>query len=345
MDEHVTTALGTATDGKVGELRVLAFPQVSRLGFVALAVVACWGCSSSPQDGSVAEGGTKNNHPPTVRLVTIVPTPLTLAGPLTAHVAADDPDGSEPTKRFQWIVNGAPVLGATGFELKPDHVKRGDQVALEVIASDGQAESAPYRTEPVTVMNTPPLVAHVTIEADVPERGNRVLAKVEAVDPDRDEIHFTYRWWRNDKQVKEGEESVLDTAGFDRKDIVAVEVIARDQEASALPTRSTPIVLGNSSPQILSNPPALTNRELYEYVVQAKDVDGDTVSYRLETAPPGMTIDKVTGQVTWLVTPGLAGTHRVKVVADDGQGGTAWQEFEVSIPSTAQSPTPAPSQG
>lgn len=307
--------------------------------------VVCWGCSSSPQDGSVAGGATKNNHPPTVRLVTIVPTPVTLAGPITAHVAADDPDGTEPTKRFQWIVNGIPLLGATGFELKPDYVKRGDQVALEVIASDGQTDSIPYRTEPVTVVNTPPLVARVAIEADVPERSNRVLAKVDAVDPDRDEIHYTYRWWRNDKQVKEGEENVLDTTGFGRKDVVAVEVIARDQETAALPTRSAPIVLGNSPPQIVSNPAALTDRERYEYMVQAKDVDGDIVTYGLETAPPGMMIDKVTGQVTWHVTQGLAGTHRVKVMADDGQGGTAWQEFEISIPSTAQSQTPLSSQG
>ena len=332
-------------NGWVRELRSFAFTQISRPGLVALASIALWGCSSSPQDGSVAGGDTKNNHPPTVRLVTIVPTPLTLAGPITAHVAADDPDGTAPTKRFQWIINGAPVLGLTGFELKPDQVKRGDQVALEVIASDGQADSAPYRTEPVTVRNTPPLVAHVTIEADLPERGSRVLAKVDAVDPDHDEIHYTYRWWHNGKQVKAGEERVLDTTGYGRKDIVAVEVVAQDQEASAPPARSTPIVLGNSPPQIFSSPAALTNRERYEYIVQAKDLDGDTVTYGLETAPPGMTIDRVTGQVTWKVTSGLAGTHSVKVMAEDGQGGTAWQEFEVSIPSTGQSPTPSPAHG
>ena len=345
MDEPVRTALLIATGGKSRECNSLGLPQVSLLVTVALLIIACGGCSSSHQDGSVAGGATKDNRPPTVRLVTIVPAPLTLAGPITAHVAADDPDGTEPTKRFQWIINGAPVVGATGFELRPDHVKRGDQVALEVIASDGQAESAPYRTEPVVVGNAPPLVSHVSIEADAAEKGNRVFARVEALDPDRDEIHLTYRWWRNEKQVKEGEESDLDTMGFNRKDFVAVEVIARDQEATGLPIRSAPIVLGNSSPEIVSTPQALTNRVQYEYVVQAKDVDGDTVSFRLETAPPGMTIDRVTGLVSWPVNPGLAGTHRVKVMADDGQGGTAWQEFEVSIPSTAQSSASPQSQG
>jgi hypothetical protein len=345
MDEHVSTALVTVIEGRMEGLHSSLIPNLSHLGLVALAIATCWGCSSSPQDGSTAGGGMKSNQPPTVRLVTIVPNPLTLAGPISAHIAAADPDSTELTKRFQWIVNGAPILGATESELKPDYLKRGDELVLEVIASDGQTDSAPYKTEPVTVVNTPPFVTRVTIEADVADKSNRILAKVDAVDPDRDDIHYIYRWWRNDKQVKEGEESILDTTGFSRKDVVAVEVIARDQDASASPARSVPIVLGNSPPQIVSSPAALTNKERYEYNVQTKDVDGDTVTYGLETAPPGMAIDRVTGQVTWHVTPGLAGTHRVKVVADDGQGGMAWQEFEISIPSTAQSQPSTSSQG
>lgn len=319
--------------------------SLSRLPLTALMVVACWGCSSSPQDGPAVGGGVKSNHPPVIRLVTIVPNPLVLAAPITAHVVADDPDGTEPTTRFQWIVNEVPVLGATALELAPSHVKRGDRVALEVIATDGQSESALYRTEPVTVVNTPPLIAHVVVEAESPGNGNRVHAKVDAVDPDRDEIRYMYRWWRNDKQIQEGEESVLDTTGFGRKDVIVVEVMARDQDAAAAPARSAPSALGNTPPLIVSDPAPLTNREMYEYLVQAKDVDGDSVTYALETGPPGMTIDTATGQVTWKLLSGVTGTHRVKVMADDGQGGAAWQEFELSIPSAAQSSAQVLPQG
>ena len=95
---------------------------------------------------------------------------------------------------------------------------------------DGESESVPYRTAPVLVVNTPPIVSHVTVEADASGKVVGLLPKVDAVDPDRDEIHYTYRWWQNDKQVKEGEEGVLDTNGFGRKDVVVVEVTARDQE-------------------------------------------------------------------------------------------------------------------
>ncbi len=58
--------------------------------------------------------------------------------------------------------------------------------------------------------------------------------------------------------------------------------------------------------------------------------------YALETAPPGMVIDTASGQITWTVSSELLGTHRVKVSVDDGQGGLAWQEFEISIPSTIE---------
>ena len=148
MDEHVMRALEQVIEGRVGGLHPLAIPQAARLGLMVIAAAVCCSCSSSPQDGGVPGGDTKNNHPPTVRLVTIVPNPLILAGPITAHVAADDPDGTEPSKRYQWIVNGVSVLGATEHELHTNHVKRGDTIALEVVASDGQLESAPYRTVP-----------------------------------------------------------------------------------------------------------------------------------------------------------------------------------------------------
>lgn len=333
-------------NAEIGEVKgnvPFTSPTVSFLA--ACLFIAVTGCSSSVGDGAGSGTGAESNRPPAVRLVTIVPDPLTLAGPIAAHVAADDPDGNEVTHRFQWIVNGAPVAGATGPELKPDFVKRGDTVAVEVVASDGQADSAPFRTNPVTVVNTPPILARVTIESDGPQGSNRLQAKVDAIDPDRDEIRYTYRWWRNDKQIKEGAEGILDTTGFGRKDVIGVEVIARDEEAVSPAVRATPIVLGNTPPQITSDPASLTNREQYDYTVQAKDVDGDPVTFTLETAPPGMTIDKSTGQITWKVMAGLTGTHRVKIMAEDGQGGTAWQEFEVTIPSTAQSPNPQPPPG
>jgi hypothetical protein len=260
-------------------------------------------------------------------------------------VAADDPDGSNITYKFQWLANGNRIAGATGPELRPDLVKRGDRVAVEVVATDGQTDSVPYRTEAVEVTNSPPIVTRITLESEGSSMSGRIQAKVDATDPDQDEIQYVYRWSRNDKQVQEGPESVLDTTRFSRKDVIAVEVVARDAQNTAVVARAIPVVLGNSAPEITSTPLAMVNREQYDYAVQAKDVDRDPLVFNLEIAPPGMSIDRSTGQLTWKVAPGLAGTHHVKVIVEDGQGGTTWQEFEISIPSSAQTANPQPPQG
>jgi hypothetical protein len=275
----------------------------------------------------------------------ILPRPITLSGPIAVHVDLYDADGQKPTSRFRWFINGNAVTGVSGPELRPDLIRRGDMVAVEVIASDGQIESMPYRTEDIEVINSPPIVTRVTIEAEGGSVPGRIHANVEAADPDHDEIQLAYRWWRNDKLIKEGADRVLDTSGFSRKDVLGVEVVARDQEKESAAVRATPIVLGNSAPEITSTPGPMSSREQYDYLVKVTDIDGDPVAFSLETAPPGMSIDRATGRITWNVTPGLSGTHRVKIIADDGQGGTTWQEFEITIPSTAQAPNQPTSQG
>ena len=68
------------------------------------------------------------------------------------------------------------------------------------------------------------------------------------------------------------------------KDVVVVEVIAAGSGMQQLHGPVGPNALGNSPPLIVSNP-ALTNREQYGMWSRPKDVDGDTVSYVLETGP------------------------------------------------------------
>lgn len=130
---------------------------------------------------------------------------------------------------------------------------------------------------------------------------------------------------------QEGEGAVLDTAGFALMDVVTVEVTPRDRTALGKPIKSEPFVLGNSLPTILSTPSAPVSRERYEYVVKAIGPEGDRIRYRLETAPPGMTIEADTGRMVWLVAPELTGTYKVRVVAEDSQRGTAFQEFDVTL--------------
>lgn len=91
----------------------------------------------------------------------------------------------------------------------------------------------------------------------------------------------------------------------------------------------------NNPPNIVSHPNMMSNVELYEYAVEAKDPEGDAVIFELETRPTGMVIDRTTGRVTWKVPSSLKGTHRVKIVVNDSKGARSWQEFYLSIPASS----------
>jgi hypothetical protein len=206
------------------------------------------------------------------------------------------------------------------------------------VASDGKDRSVAFKTESALVQNSKPVVNRVGLEFESPPVGAaRLKARVDGVDHDGDEIRSVYRWWRNDTLIKEGSEDVLDTAGFARKDSIVVEVIPQDQDGEGTAYKSAAAVVGNASPRILSKPSAPDRQGTYQYRVQADDPDGDSLLYGLETAPPGMAIDRTSGQISWIVSSELTGTHRVRISVDDGQGGVAWQEFEISIPSATES--------
>ncbi|MEM7312290.1 MAG: LamG-like jellyroll fold domain-containing protein [Planctomycetota bacterium] len=69
----------------------------------------------------------------------------------------------------------------------------------------------------------------------------------------------------------------------------------------------------------------------YQYQVEAIDADFDPISYVLDEAPAGMSIDESTGFIGWNPTAEQLGTHTVRVVANDGRGGTATQEYQVLV--------------
>ena len=93
------------------------------------------------------------------------------------------------------------------------------------------------------------------------------------------------------------------------------------------------VALGNRSPSITSVPAAgATVGRLYAYAATASDPDaGDTLSFRLDTAPAGMTIDPATGLVQW--TPGAdqVGSQPVTVRVQDPFGAGATQGFAITV--------------
>ncbi|MGF1676745.1 MAG: Ig-like domain-containing protein, partial [Rivularia sp. (in: cyanobacteria)] len=99
-----------------------------------------------------------------------------------------------------------------------------------------------------------------------------------------------------------------------------------------------PVTQENLAPEITSNP--RTNVRLgntYLYQIQATDIDGDALTYSLDSAPQGMSIDN--GVVSWVPQANQFGNQQVTVRVSDSEL-AATQSFNINV--TNQSINNAP---
>lgn len=302
--------------------------------FIALAGLSC--TREGPVEVSMALPAVGNNGPPVITSAKILDSPLMLDSPVKVQIEAEDPDREAVSFRYQWYADGTALAGQTSPTLAPEQLRRGQMVSVEIVPADGAQTGKAYRTAAVVVGNTPPKVSGVTVTPQSIAIGENAEAQVEASDPDHDRIDLSYRWFKNDVLIKEGDEPFLMTTGFIPQDQIVVEVTARDPSATGNSVRSASVTVGNRAPTILSMPPVSDTKNPYEYTVKAVDLDGDRMAFHLDAAPPGMMIDQQSGHILWSLPADQSGTFHVRVIAEDGRGGVAYQEFDLSL--SAQAP-------
>lgn len=97
----------------------------------------------------------------------------------------------------------------------------------------------------------------------------------------------------------------------------------------------------NNAPIITSNPDleAIANLP-YQYQIEAQDADGDSLSYRLENAPNGMTIDTDTGLLNWTANDTQIGQIPVTIIVKDSQGAETRQTYNLNVLAFAPNHTP-----
>ncbi len=69
----------------------------------------------------------------------------------------------------------------------------------------------------------------------------------------------------------------------------------------------------------------------YQYPVLASDADSDVLSYELIQSPTNMTIVSTTGAITWTPQSTQIGQHQVQIRVRDGRGGSATQQFQLTV--------------
>lgn len=128
------------------------------------------------------------NSPPKVSGVTLqvlAPSGSPIIQPV---VQSADPDGDDMSYNYRWFRNGTPLEDANGPNLAATQLARGDRVAVEIVASDGQSSSPPFRSEPLSLENRPP---QVTSQPHAPRTTDDAFRyQVVAVDLDGDPLHY-----------------------------------------------------------------------------------------------------------------------------------------------------------
>lgn len=119
---------------------------------------------------------------------------------------------------------------------------------------------------------------------------------------------------------------------FRAGDSVRVVVTPYKNGRAGIPMASTPVRVRNS-------PPVYTGSmgqgfSLNGHVFEVRDPDGDPITFSMEGAPPGMSLNSATGELSWS-PPSSAGegekVYETTVTASDGNGGEVKVTFPVRI--------------
>lgn len=194
------------------------------------------------------------------------------------------------------------------------------------------APSVPATPSPVKG-NTPPEVASIRLNPKLVYPGTRIKAEVEGRDADDDPVSFYYEWRKGDTVLPYEVTSELDTKDFKKGDLLTLYVTPFDGKEMGKRKWSPTIMIANRPPEITSTPPAAISNGKYKYDVKASDPDDDKLSFSLEGAPPGMTVDPATGHIEWnlsAVTDLKVASFNIKVVVSDSEA-QAFQTFNVGL--------------
>jgi hypothetical protein len=255
------------------------------------------------------------------------------SGILPVKILPDSPSSSDNlqaifsdggTVGLRWEKNGQVLGNEKTPRLASRQFARGDTITL-AITSGGKTGKAT-----VSIANSLPEVRSVRFTPEYICRGENVTVVADGFDADGDEVRFSYEWSINGDSIPQDSE-VLQGDKIKKGDRVLVVIVPQDNYGTGKPFKTQVISIPNASPWFISIPPTDFKGNMYSYAAEARDPDGDAITYSLVTFPEGMKIDSKTGMVTWPISETSAGSHEIEVAAQDSEGAKASQKYLLNI--------------
>ena len=300
-------------------------------GILVLMTMILIGCSQQPEGiEKSAEAEARGFSIIQIQDLRIVPENPRTDVPLQANVIVR---GGEPEWiNYQWLRNGEPIPGAIRPILGKENLHKGDFISVTVRIKQLGDNRDEKTSDIVVIGNTPPVATFTGIKPSTPKSNETLKASGAAYDLDHDQVDFVYQWIANGEPIVGQDEQFLASSHFQRGDRVQVAVTPYDGEEFGMTVRSAPVVVGNSPPEIVSDPPAHLEDGTFQYAVQTVDVDEDPVKFSLDgETPTGLEIDSATGLIRWQpVMLKSEGTYVFQVVAEDPEGGQSIQKITLT---------------
>ena len=125
------------------------------------------------------------NRAPRAISARIVPENARTDQDLKVVAEAVDADSDMVTWQYQWYLNGEKLLGAIGETFPSSKTQHGDKLEVEVIPFDGRVQGTVFKSGPVTIQNTPPVLLN-----EPPPDASLDGFKLQVQDADDDPITF-----------------------------------------------------------------------------------------------------------------------------------------------------------
>ncbi len=276
-------------------------------------------CTATPTDGTDAGTPVTSgvlvilNSPPTIGAVALTPAEAYETSVLSCDVSGvADVDGDDVTLTIAWTVGGSPVTGVDTPTLSGDYFDRGDTVTCSVTPNDGTADGSTVVSDPVVILNSPPVVASLSLGPAQPTESSTLVCEAVGVadDDPADSVTLVFQWDVTGQSpivdtVTGGTTSTLTGTDFDRGDEVTCTVTPTDGTDSGSPVVAGPLTILNTAPTVdgvtLAPDPAYVTTTFTCSHTTTADVDGDTVTVSYAWFVDGLA---VTGATSSTLSPG-----------------------------------------
>ncbi|TNE52215.1 MAG: tandem-95 repeat protein [Deltaproteobacteria bacterium] len=280
------------------------------------------------------------NEPPVIQSTPTVQ--VQEGGQYRYSLQATDPDPTQDTLTYKLL--SAPsgmTLSAQGVvDWQPNENQVGKHsVVVQVLDNQGASTQQSFVLEVQNVEQAPRFLSQPLVGATV---GRPYVYPIRAMDPDPGSV-LKYQLLSGPKDMVVSAEGVV---RWLPQQVGRVNVSVEVEDGTGRQTIqqwAIDVVKTNNIPLITSEPPVVVEQgKLFRYILQAKDDEGESLSFSLFQAPSGMNLNtsstKDSVELQW--TPGAddVGKHAVAVRVADQKGGVVWERFSLLVTNQNDAP-------